>query len=365
MTELEKNRKEITEIDALMAELFERRMMAAAGIADYKKSAGLPVKDYAREQALIERNSSLISDPELRGYYMQFLRSTIDISCSYQSKLLGGMRVAYSGEKGAFAYIAAKKMFPTATLVPFTGFPAAYEAAEKGECDVAVLPIENSYAGEVGAVMDLIFSGSLYINQVTDVPIAHCLLANEGATVASVKKVISHPQAIDQCMNFIEEHGYATESYVNTALAAKYVAESGRTDIAAIASAESAEEFGLGILYRDIHDNKSNTTRFGAFSGVRTIKNGNAGNENFILAFTVRNEAGALAQALDIIGSHGFNMRALRSRPNKSLQWSYFFYIEAEGNINSENGDNMLRELSAVCDKLRLAGSYFVDNTRI
>lgn len=366
MNELEKARAVINEVDAELVRLFEARMAAARSIAAYKKAAGLPVRDPIREKSLIEKNCSLVQDPELAAYYVQFLRNVIDVSCQYQTKLISGMRVSYSGVEGAFAYIAAKQMFPGAQLLPYPDFAGAYHAVETGEADCVVLPMENSYAGEVGVVMDLIFSGSLHVNRVLDVPVRHCLLGLPQATEQSVKTAVSHPQALDQCAEYLRARSLGRESYANTALAAQYVKERGRTDLAAIASAETAELFGLKVLDKDIQDNKNNTTRFAAFSLVpsQNAPRGKSETENFILMFTVRNEAGALAQALDIIGAHGFNMRSLRSRPMKALQWSYYFYIEAEGNIHDENGKNMLRELSAMCDKLRLAGSYYTESLK-
>ena len=148
--------------------------------------------------------------------------------------------------------------------------------------------------------------------------------------------------------------------YPNTALAARYVKELGDPTVAAVASDETAAIFGLKILASKIHTSKTNTTRFGAFSRARNTACRKIGKseESFILVFTVRNEAGALAKTLDIIGAHRFNMRNLRSRPMKELMWNYYFYVEAEGNIDTENGRDMLRELGATCDKLKLAGTF-------
>ena len=227
-----------------------------------------------------------------------------------------------------------------------------------------MLPIENSYAGEVGEEMDLIFSGDLCINQVLDVPIEHDLLAIAGAKAEDVKTVVSHPQALAQCDEYIRSHGFETKAYSNTALAAEYVKNQNDTSIAALASADTAEIFGLNVLEKAVNDNRNNTTRFASFSRVKNKPESVAKreNENFILVFTVQNESGALASALNIIGAHNFNMRSLRSRPMKNLQWNYYFYIEAEGNVNTENGREMMQELSALCAKLKLVGSYFADN---
>ena len=253
-------------------------------------------------------------------------------------------------------------MFPEAELTPFPDFAAAYAAVESGAYDSVVLPLENSLAGEVGAVMDILFSGTLYVNQVLDLPIRHALVALPGATPAMVKKVLSHPQALRQCEGYIREHGFQTENFSNTALAAEEVAARGDITLAAIASEETAERLGLAVLEKEVNDSRTNTTRFAAFSRGQSIPapSGKREDENFILVFTVQNEAGALAGALNIVGAHGFNMRSLRSRPMRDLPWNYFFYIEAEGNVHTENGRELLQELSAVCARLRLLGSYYV-----
>ena len=361
MNELEASRNEISRIDSEMARLFEQRMRACAAVADYKKRHGLSIKDTAREKALIERNRALIDSRDIEAYYVQFLKKTIELSCEYQSGLLNGMRVTYCGVEGAFAYMAAKRMFPEAELIAYSDFGDAYSAVERGEYDCVVLPLENSAAGEVGTVMDLIFSGELFINQVIDLPIEHNLLGTQDATMESVKTVISHPQALDQCGEYIRAHGFETETFSNTALAARYVKEKNDVSVAAIASDETSSVFGLKLIDRAVNDSRMNTTRFAALSRAQNRPADMSGRaeENFILVFTVKNEAGALAQTLNIIGAHGFNMRNLRSRPMKDLQWNYFFYIEAEGNINNENGQDMLRELSAVCAKLKLVGTYY------
>ena len=361
MNELEKARKSINEIDAKMAELFEERMKASELVANYKKETALSIFDETREKQVISQNSELIRDNTIKEYYIEFLKNTMAISRKYQARIIDGMRVAYCGVPGAYAYIAAKKMFPQASYIPYDEFNLAYEAVEKGDCDVAVLPIENSYAGDVGTVMDLIFSGELYVNQVIDLPIKHDLMACEGATLDGIKAVVSHSQALSQCAEYIQAKGYKTIPYANTALAAEYVKSLNDNTVAAIASDETAEIFGLKILEGGINTSRTNTTRFAAFSRVQNkIEPSNKNtNENFILVFTVKNEAGALAKTLDIIGAHGFNMRNLRSRPMKDLLWNYYFYIEGEGNINTQNGKDMLRALGATCARLKLAGMYY------
>ena len=158
---------------------------------------------------------------------------------------------------------------------------------------------------------------------------------------------------------FAIPEGYQVEEYPNTAIAAKMVAEKNDPTIACIAAIDTAEIYNLKVIESNINASRNNTTRFAAFSRVQNLPTPTAKmGEHFILVFTVLNEAGSLAKTLNIIGSHGFNMRNLRSRPMKTLMWNYYFYIELDGNINTEDGKDMLRQLSTVCDRLKLVGTY-------
>ena len=176
--------------------------------------------------------------------------------------------------------------------------------------------------------------------------------------LAGIRTVISHPQALAQCAPYLQKRSWQTREYANTALAARLVAESGDRSLAAIASARTAGFYGLQVLEENIHQSGSNTTRFGVFSRTENTALGKRLGDHFILLFTTRNQAGALARAIDIIGRHGFNMRTLRSRPRKDLLWEYYFYVEMEGDLRSENGRAMLQELSGCCDRVRVAGSF-------
>ena len=379
MSELDKIRENINSIDEQMAQLFQERMEMSRQVAAFKKDRGLSIRDAERERELIDRDRRFIKDPAVDGYYVQFLRSILDLSCAYQSRLLNGMKVAYSGVEGAYGYIAARRMFPEAQLIAYPDFAAAHKAVEQGEADSAVLPLENSYAGcGTGNVTARLSKAGYDMIGVDD--------AEEMLSVArekqdseqilylqqdmrsfelygTVRAVVSHPQALRQCDDYIKRHGYATETYSNTALAAAHVRDVNDPALAAIASEEAAEVFGLRVLERGINTVRTNTTRFAALSRTRsqpeTTKKRE--DENFVLVFTVQNDAGSLAQTLNIIGAHGYNMRTLRSRPMKGLSWKYYFYVEAEGCVNNTNGREMLQELSATCAKLRLVGSYYAN----
>ena len=356
MTELEKARQIINSVDKQMAELFEQRMDAAKQVAEYKRLHGIQVTDAAREADVIKRNSEFIKNEEYKSYYINFLQHNMDVSKSYQHRLLEGMRVAFSGVEGAFANIAAEKVFPDAVCVPYADFKSAYNSVVDGECDCVILPIENSYNGDVGQVMDLAFFGPLFINGIYDIGIVQNLLAVKGATIEQIKQVISHPQALGQCAGYIKKHNFESIEAVNTAVAAKQVAEMGRTDIAAIASEDAAEKYGLFKLESHINETNNNTTRFAVFS--RSAKMPSVDDNHFIMMFTVTNEAGSLGKAISIIGDNGFNLKALKSRPTKELIWSYYFYAEGEGNINSEKGKKMLAELKSKCSEIKVLGSF-------
>ena len=360
MDKLQQARQIIGEVDAEIAKLFCKRMGAAAMVAEYKKERGLPILDARREEELIAKNSALIENPEWREYYVNYLGYTMKLSRDYQQRLMSGMRVAYGGVPGAFASEAAEMLYPNGEYVSCKDFLAAYRAVEAGECDVAVLPIENSYAGEVGQVMDLMFSGSLYINRTVDLAVTQNLLVLPGTKLEDIREVVSHPQALAQCEGYLDEHGIEIRTpYSNTALAAKFVAELGKGHVAAIGSVQSAELYGLEVLERSINQSAGNTTRFACFSRTEHQPAGRP-DDNFILVFTVKHQAGALAQAINIIGAYGYNMKNLHSRPMKDLAWNYYFYVECEGDVRCENGKQMMRALSPMCDKLRLVGSYSI-----
>ncbi len=355
--DLTEAREKIQVLDRQMARLFEDRMEAVRAVAAYKKKRGLPIEDKEQEMKKLAECGNLLEDKELQPYYAQFLKSSMEISKRWQHKLISGVKVAYSGVEGAFAHIAAGRIFPDGERIAYPSFEDAYAAVENGECDLAVLPIENSFAGEVGQVLDLMFSGPLHVNGVYDLSVTQDLIGIEGSAASDIKTVISHPQALSQCANYIRKHAFEAVSADNTAMAAKEVAERGDRSVAAIASEETAELYGLKILDHDINEDKTNTTRFAVFSGEEETGR-RSGGMAFLLLFTVKDEVGGLAKAINVISAYGFNMRVLRSRPMKNLPWHYYFYAEVEGDDTSENGARMLSALSAACPDMKIAGRY-------
>ncbi|MBE6006942.1 MAG: bifunctional chorismate mutase/prephenate dehydratase [Sarcina sp.] len=358
MGTLERTRKEIREIDAQMAALFQKRMEVVREVADHKKERGLPVLDEEQEKRVMERNTELVTDPEIREYYPMFMQEVMALSRKYQERLIGGTRVAFSGTPGAFAHIAARKIFPEGNCISFPSFDEAYLSVVEGECDYAVLPIENSYAGEVGQTVDLMFHGILYVNGVYSLPVIHNLLGVQGARPEDIRMVISHPQALSQCETYIRRHGYQEQTEVNTAVAAERVAKAADLSVAAIASIETAAIYGLQVLDHDINESKDNTTRFAVFARTQNELSTERDGNRFILLFRVNNVSGALADALQVISRYGFNMNVLRSRPIRTTPWKYYFYAEVEGSPASQDGKKMIRELRDHCDMLRVVGQF-------
>lgn len=359
MDDLNKIREDINKVDVEMTKLFVERMGFCKEVAEYKKENSLPIYDAVREETLIKNNLELIADENIKPYYVNFIKGLLNVSKEYQRSLLTGLKIAYSGIEGAYGYIAASRMYPKCELVSNSNFTKAFKSVEDGACDRAVLPIENSFAGDVGEVMDLIFSGSLFINRMYNLEVEHNLMVNEGVDINDVKIIVSHPQALAQCSHFIEENNFKTIEEVNTAFAAKRLKDTKDKTMAVIASKETAEAYGLKIVKEKINNSDLNTTRFASFSRVMSnYKDVGASKKNFVIVFTVKNVAGALAKCLDIIGAHGFNMRNLRSRPMKNLMWTYYFFCEIEGDIESPDAKSMFVALNTFCDRLKIVGNY-------
>lgn len=360
MTDYEKKfqnaRKVIGETDSEIAALFQKRMEAVKDVAEYKRVNGVPVEDYAREALLIEKNSQLITDEEIRSYYINFQKTTMNLSKDFQHKILDGTRIAFSGVKGAFAEIAVKRIFPDGKPVAYSDFKSAYRAVENGECECAVLPIENSYEGDVARVMDLTYFGSLYINGVYDMAVEQHLFGTPESHRNTIKTVISHPQALGQCAEYISERALETREAVNTAVAAAEVARNNDSSVGVICSLEAGHEYGLKLIDRKINKDSQNTTRFAVFS--RIPRGESVGDENFILLFTVRDEAGSLSKAISVFSDCGYNLKALKSRPSKDVIWNYYFFLEGEGKLSKAEEKKMLDRLSEVCTNVRLVGRY-------
>ncbi len=279
-----------------------------------------------------------------------------------------GLLIAYCGIEGSFASLAAARILPGARRIGYPTFEEAYNAVKNGECDAALLPLENSYAGEIGNVIDLMFTGKLCAAGVFKSEINQCLLGVPGSTRQSIKRVLSHPQAIEQCAKYLKKNKIEAVPYSNTATAAKKIAQQNSSAFGAIASAETAKLYGLDILDADINDCDDNITKFVLLTkgdGVCCNYESKKTDINIIM-FTVNNTPGSLAQVLFIPGIYDYNIRVIRSRsclkfknrPNIGQDWEYYFYAEIEGNLFSDDGREMLKTMTKTCRTFKVVGRY-------
>ena len=208
----------------------------------------------------------------------------------------------------------------------------------------------------MGLVMDLSFFGSLYINGIYDVEVVQNLLVKPGTAKKDIRCVISHPQALSQCAPYLKKMGAETKEAATTSEAARLVAEGEDTTLAAIGSREAAKKYGLEVLESHIQEKGANTTRFAVFSRVRKEEKGKE--SQFVMLFTVKNEAGALAKAVSTIGSYGINLRAIKSRPTKKLSFEYYFFCEGEGDLWGEKGTEFLSALKENCMDVKVLGTF-------
>ena len=354
MDALENARREIDAVDAQLAALFERRMAAVLAVAEYKKEHGLPIFDAARENVVLDRAEARIQNPALRPYYRDHVQNLMDVAKQYEAEVLGRSRAAYQGVEGAFAHIALRALFPHAEAVSYATWDEVFDAVEQGDAAHGVVPFENSHAGDVSAVLDLCYNHpDLWVVDVYDLPISQNLLVLPGTQLADLTHVYSHQQAIAQSETFLKQFRLPATAMPTTAMAAKYVAETGDRTKAAIASVETAALYGLEILVPNINTDGDNTTRFIVLSREKPT----AGNR-FSLLFTVDNKPGKLAEVIQIIGASGFNLESIKSRPMPHVPFEYYFYVELVGDPTADETAALLRELDHTCRTVRLLGVY-------
>ncbi|MFV0380817.1 MAG: bifunctional chorismate mutase/prephenate dehydratase [Breznakia sp.] len=353
MDSLENTRKKINVIDKKIVALFEARMDAIKDVVAYKQKHHIAILDKKREQLLKKQNTTYFQKSEYIQYYQPVLDMMLKVSKQFQNQCLYHDVVGYQGIEGAFGHSAALACFPDAKLQRFKYFEDVIQAVETGEIAYGILPFENSLTGEVGEVSDLLFAHQVYIHDVWDMHIAHHLLGHTSTSLSKIKKIYSHPQAFLQCKTFLKGRDIELIPYPNTALAAQFVWEAKDDRVAAIASKQSAERFGLSVIEEDIHSHKHNTTRF-----IVVAKQPKLQGDYFQLMFTTNHDAGALAQAMNIIAEYDFNMESIRSRAVFEKPWTYYFLVEIKGDYQAEKTKTMLQALTYKCEELKYLGSY-------
>lgn len=266
------------------------------------------------------------------------------------------VKVGFQGEPGAYSEKAARILFPGATLVPFRSFHKVFEATEITTTDFGVVPLENSHAGSINDTYDLLVRHGVQIVAETIVRISHCLLGPPGMSMSDVKLVYSHPQALEQCEEFLDSLKVERIAVYDTAGAARSVAENGKHGSAAIASREAADLYGLEVLAKDIEDRIDNSTKFVAISRSATTMMGPP--QKTSIVFATANVPGALYECLKEFSVRRLNLTKLESRPSGARAWQYHFYLDFDAPTTDPVAQDLLSALGAQTSFLRVLGSY-------
>ncbi len=370
-------RQEIDEIDDRLVKLFGKRMEVAAKIADYKKENHLPILVPAREREKLQ-DVAAKAGPEMAGYTRVLYSMLFELSRSYQGKRSGKVTplyreitqaiestpklfpqapmVACQGVEGAYSQLACEKIFKDPFIMYFKSFEGVFGAIEKGLCQYGILPIENSTAGSVKKVYDLMIRHNFSIIRTFRLKVDHNLLANPGAKLEDIKEIYSHEQAISQCSDFLGSlPGVNVVTVENTAVASEMVSSSGRKDVAAISSRSCAELYGLQCLAASIQDKDNNRTRFICISKNLEIY---PGADKTSVMMVLNHRPGALYKVLARIYTLGINVTKLESRPIPDREFEFMFYFDLETSIYSQEFVQLMCELEDLCEEFKYLGSY-------
>lgn len=365
MRTLEEIRGEIDRIDDEIASLYMRRLDISREVAEAKKAAGAPMADPAREREILARVAGRVGPEREDGAALLFTtlfglskalqrdilegeggvtRAMREAAAATPGKFPSSAMVACQGSEGAYSQQAASRLFKFPTIFFFSTFDDVFSAVEKGMCQYGVLPIENSSAGSVTAVYDQMVRHNFSIVRATRLQVAHVLLGRRGARLDAIREVASHTQALQQCSRFLATHpDWRRTPAVNTAVAARALAESGRDDLAAIASRQCAEIYGLDILAEDIADVPSNFTRFICISKNLEIY---PDSRKISLMMSLPHRPGSLAGILAKFSAIGVNLTKLESRPMPGRDFEFRFTFEFEAEPGDARTARLLSELS-------------------
>ena len=367
---LGKIREEIDQIDGKLLPLFLQRMDCSCRVAQLKQEAGMPVFSAQREQAILDRVRE--AGGQEGGAAAALYSAIMTISRDKQHRLLqggaplrklektaartlnrNGVRVMCQGVPGAFSHKAALRFFGEITPGFEPTWKQVFEDVKAGKVDFGVLPVENSAAGSVTGVYDLILQYRFFIVGAVDVKVEHCLAtARPGEPVTTA---VSHPQALSQCGEYLEAHGIAAREYSNTAAAARYVAQERPQGVAAICSREAAAEYGLTILEENIQNERENTTRFVVISREAILPEDAS---KISLCFSLPHVTGSLSQVLERFAMAGLNLTKIESRPLPGKNFEYDFYLDFTGNIHQPETLELICALHDELPRFSFLGNY-------
>ncbi len=371
-------RDEINELDEKLVELFVRRMHLARAVAEYKKEHDLPVTDRTREREVLHRLTGEVT-PEFQVYTKSLYQKLFELSKTYQSALLSSesalvkqirasiettprllparAKVACQGTEGAYSQLACDRIFQTPSVEFFDSFDAVFRAVDSGLCHYGILPIENSTAGSVTSVYELMQKYRFYIVGGTRLCVGHTLMAPCGTRLSDVREVISHEQALSQCSDYLKGmEGVRITRAKNTALAAKELAASERHDAAVICSADCAELYGLCVLESSVANTENNHTRFICIAKEPEIY---PGANRTSLMVRLPHKPGALYGLLARFDALGINLTKIESRPIAGTDFEFMFYFDIDASVYDDALLALLAQLEAEMSGLTYLGSYY------
>ena len=369
MKDLEQCRREIDEIDQQLIKLFEQRMNVSKDVVTYKLAHGLEIFQPEREKAVIEKNAARMMNPELADYARNFMQDVMDVGKSYQATFIPlnnlynlaapkreNIKVGYAWVPGAFAHQAMLEYFGNVENTNYVNFRDVFEALKNAEIDYGIVPLENSSTGAINDNYDLVRDYDFYIVGEHSVCISQHLLGIKGAKIENIKTVYSHPQGIQQSADFLRNNPQMlSQDFSNTAAAAKYVSECNDLSKGAIASKVAAKLYDLEVLQENIHNEKTNNTRFIIFA--KHLED-HPQTDRVSIVFTLQHKVGALYGVLKAIKDHQINLSRIESRPIKDKRWQYYFYIDFEGSLHDDNVKLALEQMKTNCLTLRVLGNY-------
>lgn len=377
MEELQSLRGQIDALDAQIVDLFRRRMDVTYQVGLYKVAHHMQVLDDKREAEVLAKKTALVDD-SLKTDVTTLFETIMAISRRQQRTLveeddpwyaafqkaldhrrapLTDPRVLYQGEPGAYAEEAAVRFFgETADRAHVTHWEDIFEALREGRADYGVVPIENSSTGAINQVYDLLGKYGAYVVGEQTVRVSHCLMAPQGARLEDLRDIYSHEQGLLQCADYLRGHpGWTGHPVLNTAAAAKFVAEQGDGTKAAIGSRRAAELYGLKVLAEGVNSNQANVTRFVVVSPALELR---PGRDKISAVFTLAHKSGTLHRILTVFAVAGLNMMKLESRPIDGKSWEYRFFVDFTGDVTAPGMDGVLRELSQASETFRVLGNY-------
>ena len=375
--DLKELRVELDHIDREMVSLFERRMRVCEDVARYKIENNLPVLDASRERQKLQSVEAQLPE-DLQEYGVSLYDLLMELSRSSQTRLMGGRTdlpaqiqsaidhtdplfppsamVACQGVEGAYSQQAAEKLFRRPNVLYFSNFEGVFSAIEKGLCRYGVIPLENSTAGSVNMVYDLMMRHNFRIVRSVRLKVDHNLLARPGVKLEDIREIYSHEQAIGQCSAFLQAHPeIKVVRCANTAEAAKFVSQSDRRDIAALSSRTCAELYGLQNLAPACQDQGNNYTRFICIGRELEIY---PGADRTSLMVVLPHRPGSLYKLLSRFYALGINLNKLESRPLPDRDFEFMFYFDLDTSVYSQQFMQLMGELDTICETFSYLGSY-------